>query len=84
MKRFLVVLIRRPDLDPAIVPLHMAWLERLREQGRVELSGPFGDKSGGAYLLQAVDLADATSVAEDDPAHLSGGWQITVYEWQTR
>lgn len=31
MKRFLVVLIRRPDLDPAIVPLHMAWLERLRE-----------------------------------------------------
>lgn len=50
----------------------------------MELSGPFGDKSGGAYLLQAVDLADATSVAEDDPAHLSGGWQITVYEWQTR
>lgn len=82
MNRYLVVLIRRPDIDPAVVPKHMAFLEGLREQRRVELSGGFSDKSGGAYLLHADSLAEATAMVHRDPAHTSGGWDITVYEWQ--
>lgn len=81
MNRYLIVLIRRPHLDPALVPLHLAFLEGLRAEGRVELSGGFGDKSGGAYLLRAADLAEATAIAHRDPAHVSGGWDITVREW---
>jgi len=81
MNRYLVLLMRRPDLDPAVVPQHLAYLDRLRETGRIELSGGFSDKSGGAYLLHAGDLAEATSVAHDDPAHRSGGWDVTVHEW---
>ena len=81
MNRYLIVLIRRPHLDPALVPLHLAFLEGLRAEGRVELSGGFGDKSGGAYLLRAVDLAEATAIAHRDPAHVGGGWDITVREW---
>jgi hypothetical protein len=46
MKRYLVLLFRRPQLDPAVVPLHQQFLHR-------------------------------------DPAHTSGGWDITVYEWLT-
>jgi len=82
MNRYLILAMRRPLFDPAVVPLHQAFLDRLREQGRVELSGPFGDKSGGAYLLHAADLAEATAIAYSDPTHLSGGWDITVHEWQ--
>lgn len=82
MNRYLILAMRRPHFDPAVVPLHQAFLDRLRERGRVELSGPFGDKSGGAYLLRAADLAEATAIAHSDPAHLSGGWDITVYAWQ--
>ncbi|KZC16416.1 hypothetical protein RHOFW510R12_29320 [Rhodanobacter sp. FW510-R12] len=81
MNRYLVLLIRRPHLDPAVVPLHLAFLEGLRQEGRVELSGGFSDKSGGAYLLHAADLAEATALVHDDPAHVSGGWDITVHEW---
>jgi uncharacterized protein YciI len=81
MNRYLVLLIRRPQLDPAVVPLHLAYLERLRGEGRVELSGGFSDKSGGAYLLHAADLAEATALVHQDPAHASGGWDITVHEW---
>lgn len=81
MNRYLILLIRRPHLDPAVVPLHLAFLEGLREEGRVELSGGFSDKSGGAYLLHAADLTEATAIVQDDPAHVSGGWDITVYEW---
>lgn len=82
MNRYLVLLIRRPQLDPAVVPQHMAFLEGLREQGRVELSGGFTDKSGGAYLLHANDFAEARALVDRDPAHVSGGWDITMYEWQ--
>ena len=82
MNRYLALLIRRPQLDPAAVPLHLAYLDGLREEGRVELSGGFSDKSGGAYLLHAADLAEATAIVHNDPAHVSGGWDITVYEWQ--
>lgn len=78
------MVMRRPQLDPTIVAHHLAYLVDLREQGRLELAGPFGDKSGGAYLLHAADLAEATAIAHNDPAHLSGGWRLTVYEWQAK
>ncbi|GGA36760.1 YciI family protein [Dyella nitratireducens] len=83
MKRFLVMLMRKPQLDPAVIPLHQAFLAALREQGRNEMSGGFADKSGGAYLLRAESLEDALEIAHSDPAHTSGGWDVTVYEWNT-
>jgi uncharacterized protein YciI len=84
MNRYLVYLLRRPDVDPAVVPLHIAFLDDLRTQGRIELSGGFSDKSGGAYLLRAEDLAAAQAVVQRDPAHTSGSWTIAVHEWQAR
>lgn len=72
---------RRPLLDVAVVPLHVAYLDGLRRQGRLELFGPFGDGTGGAYLLHAADMDEATALVHQDPAHLSSGWAITVYEW---
>ncbi|KRE89564.1 hypothetical protein ASG87_04360 [Frateuria sp. Soil773] len=84
MLRYLVLLIRRPAYDPAVVPLHQQFLEDLRAQGRNEMSGPFGDKSGGAYLLRAPSLEEAMAIVRRDPAHTSGGWDITVHEWLTR
>lgn len=83
MKRFLVMLMRRPQLDLAVVPLHQQFLESLRERGHNEMSGGFADKSGGAYLLRAASLEDALAIAHSDPAHTSGGWDVTVYEWNT-
>jgi uncharacterized protein YciI len=82
MNRYLVLLMRLPHLDPAVIPLHLAFLDGLREQGQLELSGGFSDKSGGAYLLRAADMTEATTIAHGDPAHVSGGWDITVHEWQ--
>lgn len=82
MPLYLVLVMRRAHYDPAVVPLHRAFLDELRASGQLERSGPFGDKSGGAYLLHADDLAQATRIAHRDPTHLSGGWDITVYEWQ--
>ncbi len=81
MTRYLVLLKRRPQLDPAVVPLHRQFLDELRAQGRCEMNGPFGDKSGGAYLLRAESAAEAQVIVQRDPAYTSGGWDITVHEW---
>ncbi|MBA2079023.1 YciI family protein [Rhodanobacter sp. PCA2] len=81
MNRYLVMLMRRPQCDPAAVQLHRDFLEALRAQGRNEMSGPFGDKSGGAYLLRAGSLDEALEIVHRDPAHTSGGWDIAVHEW---
>ncbi|RDS84820.1 hypothetical protein DWU98_02335 [Dyella monticola] len=83
MKRFLVMLMRRPQIDPDAIPLHKQFLATLREQGRNEMSGAFADQSGGAYLLRAESLEEALDIAHSDPAHTSGGWDVTVYEWNS-
>jgi uncharacterized protein len=81
VNRYLVLLMRRPEFDPAVVPLHLQFLDELRREGRNEMSGAFGDKSGGAYLLRAESLDEAHAIAHRDPAHTSGGWDVTLREW---
>ncbi|WP_199096098.1 YciI family protein [Dyella sp. ASV21] len=84
MNRYLVMAMRRPHVDPAMVQPHKDFLEGLRAGGTLELSGGFSDQSGGAYLMRAQSLEQALTIAHQDPAYTSGGWDITVYEWQAR
>lgn len=82
MNRYLVLVMRKPSFDPALGPAHKDFLDALRAQGRIELSGPFTDASGGAYLMLAATLEDAQATALRDPLHLHGSSAVTVYEWR--
>lgn len=82
MNRYLVLLLRKSQIDPAVVSAHRDFLAELHAQGRNEMHGPFGDGAGGAYLLRANDRDEALAIVERDPAYRSGGWEITVHEWQ--
>ncbi len=81
MKRYLVMTLRTEQFDPAVIEPHYAHLARLREAGRLELAGPFSDKSGGAYVVFAEDLASAREIAFADPVHVTGSSRVAVYEW---
>ena len=81
MKRYLILALRTPRFDPGVIAPHHEHLARLREQGQLELSGPFTDRSGGAYLVRAADFDAARAIACSDPLHASGASQLTVYEW---
>lgn len=81
MKRFLVLTLRRPDFDPAVIAPHYAHLDRLRESGALDLAGPFPDKTGGAYVLRAASLDGAQALAFADPLHVSGASEVSVREW---
>lgn len=81
MNRYLVLVMRKPAFDPALGPAHRTFLDALRAQGRLELSGPFADASGGAYLMRAATLEEARATALEDPLYLHGSSTVAVYEW---
>ena len=82
MQLYLVITLRTPRFDPAVIPAHYAFLEDLQGRGVLAGYGPFADKSGGAYLLKAQSLAQAQALAFADPVHTSGSSQVSVREWQ--
>lgn len=82
--RYLVMLLRTPQFQPALIGAHQAFLQSLRDSGQLELAGPFADKSGGAYLLQAESFAAAEALAFTDPLYTSGSSLVTVYQWDAQ
>ena len=69
MLRYLVMTMRTPQFQPSVTEAHQAFLERLRQSGNLEMSGPFTDKTGGAYLIRAASFEEAKSLAFADPVH---------------
>ena len=85
MTRYLVMAMRRPSFDDAVIAPHLAFLEELRAMGQLEMTGGFSDRSGGAYVLVNVSsLDEARAVAARDPLALTGTSDLTGYEWNTR
>ncbi len=84
MFHYLVTTFRTPEFQPSVIDEHYAFLDRLRQQGKLELAGPFTDKSGGAYLLKAENLEEARALAFSDPVHITRSSIVTVYEWNAK
>jgi uncharacterized protein YciI len=79
--KYLILTIRKPQFDAAVVSAHFAFLQSLRDQGILEQAGPFTDRSGGAYVIAADDFEHARQVAERDPLHVHDCSEVTVREW---
>ena len=85
MIRDLVIAMRRPSFDDAVIAPHLAFLDELRAAGQLDMTGGFSDRSGGAYVLVNVaSLDEAKAIAARDPLTLTGTSDLTVYEWNTR
>lgn len=81
---YLVLAIRTPDFQALAGEAHKTFLDGLIASGTLEITGPFTDGTGGAYLLRADSLEQATRIAHDDPLHTSGSSALTVHEWRVR
>ena len=84
IKRYLVMAMRKPNFSEAVVAPHTTFLDGLRLAGKLEMTGGFSDKSGGAYVLNVDTLAEALAIAADDPLATSDSSTLTVYEWNAR
>lgn len=85
MKLYLVMVKRKPSFDDAVIAPHKMFLDALRAQDRLHLTGGFSDGSGGAYVLANVaDMADAQAIVATDPLVLQDSAEVTIHEWNTR
>ena len=84
MARYLVMAMRTAEFQTSAIEPHQAFLEQLRHNRQLELAGPFSDKTGGAYLIQAENFAAAQAIAFSDPLHITKSSIITVHEWQAK
>ncbi|KRG42710.1 hypothetical protein ARC78_08430 [Stenotrophomonas pictorum JCM 9942] len=85
MRLYLVMALRRPSFDNAVIAPHKAFLDDLRGQGRLYVTGGFSDGSGGAYVLQNVaDLDEAKAIVARDPLAVHNSSELTIHEWNTR
>ncbi|WP_067854659.1 YciI family protein [Nocardia shimofusensis] len=82
MTKYLVMAMRTPRYDDAVIQPHRDFLADLLERGLLVESGKFGDSSGGAYVIRAESLDVARELAFADPLHTTGASELTVYEWE--
>ncbi|WP_017729156.1 YciI family protein [Halalkalibacterium ligniniphilum] len=81
MKKFLVVIERKPSFTGTFIQGHRDFLKQLRESGELVVAGAFTDQSGGAYVVQAASLEEATSIASRDPMNEKNEAVYKVKEW---
>ncbi|PPU76761.1 MULTISPECIES: YciI family protein [Xanthomonas] len=82
---YLVLAMRLPSFNDAAIQPHRDFLEALRAQGKLHLTGGFTDGSGGAYVLCNVDtLAQAQAIVASDPLATLQASELSVHEWTIR
>ncbi|MFJ4655558.1 YciI family protein [Nocardia sp. NPDC088792] len=82
MRKYLVMAMRTPRFDSAVIEPHQQWLGEVRSRGQLVESGKFTDGTGGAYVITAESLDAAQELVRTDPIHTTGSSELTVYEWE--
>src|SRR5262245_15741789 len=77
---------RKPLEDVvAVTDEHRAYLRRLKEEGRLIVSGPFDPRYGGALILRIPDEeghAGLDRIRDGDPFTIKGIAQYELLEWK--
>ena len=81
---YLIITARTENFTLEVLPAHFEYLAKLREAGTLKLSGPFPDKTGGAYLVTCENSAAAEEVAASDPLISSGASRAMIREWDAK
>jgi uncharacterized protein YciI len=64
----------------AIRPVHRQYLARLKDEGKLAISGPFLDNYGALIVYEAETAEQAESYLKGDPFHANG----VFLEWTIR
>lgn len=69
------------ELNAKIRPAHLEYINKLFQEGKVVMAGPFTDKQGGMVIYKADSLEEAKQLAEADPAVTEGARTLQLREW---
>lgn len=62
-------------------PLHLAYLDGLRQAGKVLMAGPFVDGDGGMVMYDVESLEEAKRLASEDPLVKAGVRSLELRAW---
>lgn len=75
----------QPDGPPAVnLDVHLAWMRRQHEEGKILFSGPSSKRKLGIYVIRASSEEEAMRIASDDPFTLDGQCEFDLLEWDVR
>jgi uncharacterized protein len=81
MKKFLVVIERKPSFTGKSIPGHREFLQELTRNEKLVLAGGFANQSGGAYVLQSSTIEEAEILVGHDPMNQEGDCKYSIKEW---
>jgi uncharacterized protein YciI len=84
MNHYLLITTRSDQFDTNDIQGHYDHLDRLKSAGQLELYGPFTDATGGAYLIKASSLEEATLIGNSDQLIKNGSSTLAIKEWTLR
>jgi uncharacterized protein YciI len=66
-----------------IRPLHRDYAQKLRNEGKLVVAGPFRDGTGALMVYEAGSLQEALTLAADDPFCKEGVWtSYEIHPWE--
>ncbi len=82
--KFAIILekIATPEAFQAVVPDHVAYLERLHKDGILIAAGPFRDARGGMLLIDVENESAAREIATADPFVAQKVEKFEVRSWE--
>ncbi|MTD30696.1 YciI family protein [Planomicrobium sp. YIM 101495] len=63
-------------------PQHLAFLEVMRNEGKVHANGKFTDGSGGLVIYRADSYQDCENLVLNDPYVQEGARDYSIKEWE--
>lgn len=81
MKKFLVVIERKPSFTGNFIQGHREFLQNLKEIQILFIAGSFEDQTGGAYVIGADSLEEARATVAKDPMNQGNECVYKVKEW---
>lgn len=69
--------------DKEVLDIHIKYLEKYIEEGKIYAKGPFTDHSGGLVIYKVSSLEEARQIADNDPAILHKSRTYELKEWRS-
>lgn len=60
---------------------HASYMQKLMDEGKLLLGGPFTDSTGGEAVVECADAKEAQAILDADPAVSSKVFTATMHEW---
>jgi uncharacterized protein YciI len=62
-------------------PAHLAYINKLYQEGKIMAAGPFTDGKGGMVIYIADTYEEALEFAQKDPVVVEGARTLELREW---